>query len=544
MKRLKAIVLLTMLLMFSDITIAYAATNFPPVDTTVTITSTNLPIVWIEVGGDSIMRDQRITAYMKIIYNGKGVLNYADTVAFPGQRVDYEGYIALRHRGNSSYACPKKPYLFHTMEGPLEQTDKKKKVSLLGMGKDNKWALLAPYQDKSMIRDLLAYEISGPWMEYTPQGRFCEVYLDGIYYGVFILTEVVSQGKNRLNLPDPGDSDDALTGGYIMEVDCDDEPYHLSKYAPTNSNGYSFSGRSIYFQYKWPDYEDMTQEQIDYIDNAIDEMEDAFASPRYKDPEVGYAKYIDVQNFVDYQLAEELAHNVDAYRLSGKFFKRRDSVDNRFKMVIWDMNLAYGNAKHLFAWKNDNWRYRDNANMYYQGEMNLIPFWWIRLNNDNAYKERLKERWAQYRESNVSDRNIMATIDSLTRVVTSYGAMDRNSRAWPTWGEYVWPNYYVSTDYEDEIAYLKQWLTERIAWMDSKLGYVAPEPPDPPEPQFVVGDCNGDGQVTIGDVNFLIDVLLTGETLDEQTFTRCDVNSDGEISIADVTSLIEILLYL
>lgn len=534
-----------MLLMLSDITTAHAATNFPPVDTTVTITSTNLPIVWIEVGGDSIMRDQRITAHMKIIDNGRGLLNYADTVAHPNQRVDYEGYIALRHRGNSSYACPKKPYSFHTMEGPLEQTDKKKKVALLGMGKDNKWALLAPYQDKSMIRDLLAFEIARPWMEYTPQGRFCEVYLDGIYYGVFILTEVVSQGKNRLNLPDPGDSDDALTGGYIMEVDCDEGYYHKSKYYPMNSNsGGVYRDKSIYFQYDWPDYEDMTQEQIDYIDNAIDEMEAAFASSKYKDPEVGYRKYIDVQNFVDYQLTEELAHNVDAYRLSGKFFKRRDSVDSRFKMVIWDMNLTFGNARHLQGWRTDKWMYNNNPYMVLNGEEYLIPFWWYKLNKDPAYKDEVMARWAQYRESNVSDRNIMATIDSLTSVITSHGAVERNSMAWPTWGEFVWPNYYISTDFEDEIAYLKQWLTERIAWMDSKLGYVAPEPPDPPEPQFVDGDCNGDGQVTIADVNFLIDVLLSGETLDEQTFMRCDVNSDGETSIADVTALIEILLYL
>ena len=59
-----------------------------------------------------------------------------------------------------------------------------------------------------------------------------------------------------------------------------------------------------------------------------------------------YDQYLDVENFVDYQIAMELGHNVDGYRLSGKFFKRRDSVDARFKMVVWDMNLAYGNADY------------------------------------------------------------------------------------------------------------------------------------------------------------------------------------------------------
>ena len=156
---------------------------------------------------------------MKILYNGDGELNYADTVAHPGQHIDYEGYVALRYRGNSSYyMSDKKPYSFRPLDKPLEKGGVKKKVSILGMGKDNNWALLAPFADKSMMRDLLAFEISRPWMEYTPQDHYCELFVDGIYFGVYILSEVVSNGMYRLNLPYPGYSGDALTGGYIMEV--------------------------------------------------------------------------------------------------------------------------------------------------------------------------------------------------------------------------------------------------------------------------------------------------------------------------------------
>ena len=198
--------------------------NFPPDDKTVVIDSTNLPIVWIEVNGATIQRYDRIGARMKIIHNGKGQYNYGDTVAHPGQHIDYEGYISLRYRGNTTYSqSPKKPYSFRTLSKPYEQGDNKKKVSILGMGKDNNWALLAPYSDKSMIRDLLAFEVARPWMEYTPQGRFCELYLDGVYYGVYILTELVTKGNHRLNLDDPGEEGDELTGGYIMEVGDNDE---------------------------------------------------------------------------------------------------------------------------------------------------------------------------------------------------------------------------------------------------------------------------------------------------------------------------------
>ena len=75
--------------------------NYPPDNEDVQLNSTNLPIVWIDVDGRYIDRDERITARMKIIHNGNGQLNYADTVAHPGQTIDYEGYVALRYRGSS-----------------------------------------------------------------------------------------------------------------------------------------------------------------------------------------------------------------------------------------------------------------------------------------------------------------------------------------------------------------------------------------------------------------------------------------------------------
>jgi len=446
--------------------------NFPPDNANVALDSTNLPIVWVEVDGVTVDRFERIPAHMKIIYNGKGNLNYADTVAHPGQSVDYEGPIALRYRGNSSLnASDKKPYSFRTLEKPLKKSSKKKKVEILGLGKDNNWALLAPYSDKSMMRDLLAFELARPWMEYVPQGRYCELFLDGTYYGVYILCEVVSKGKHRLNLAKPGTSGDALTGDYLVEVDYDDDVNYVSKYHPVDSLGRPITDRFVHFQFKSPEIEKMKAPQIAYITTLIDEMERVMASPQCSDPQTGYRKYIDVTSFIDYQLAMELGHNIDGYRKSGKFYKRRDSGDGRFKMVVWDMNIAYGNCKIRDGWRTDTWIYQSNDLMRDQNEDLLVPFWWYRLNGDKAYVEQLKARWAQYRNTNLTEERVMAVIDSLATELTSCGAEQRNSQAWPRWGEYVWPNYYIAKDFNDEIAHLKQWVKDRIAWMDERLGY-------------------------------------------------------------------------
>ena len=508
--------------------------NYRPDNKNVRLTSTNLPIVWIDVDGNYIDRDERITARMKIIHNGDGNLNYADTVAHPGQNIDYEGYVALRYRGSSSFSMSdKKPYSFRPLDKPLEEGGEKKKVNILGMGKDNNWALLAPYADKSMLRDLLAIEVSRPWMEYTPQGRYCEMFLDGIYYGVYILTEVDSKGKHRINLPDPGETGASITGGYIMEVNrTDGEVTHTSRYHPVSSSGTAYNNQYIHFQYKSPDYEDMTTDQVHYINGRIDEMERVLWNYRPTgDP--SYRAYLDMENFVDYQIAMELGHNVDGYRLSGKFFKRRDSEDARFKMVVWDNNLSYGNADYYNGWRTDTWIYKNNNVLNSSGDTQLIPFWWYKLNTDPEYTAAIKSRWAQYRRNNLREDRIMATVDSLANVLTEYGAERRNSQAWPRWGEYVWPNYYIADNYADEVDWLKEWLHDRIAWMDQQLGF------DPNA--SLRGDVDGDGSVTIADATTLIDYLLSGNGngIDVDA-ADCDQNST--VTISDVTALIDYLL--
>ena len=508
--------------------------NYAPDNKNVRLTSTNLPIVWLDVDGQYIDRDERITARMKIIHNGDGQLNYADTVAHPGQRIDYEGYVALRYRGSSSFGMSdKKPYSFRPIDKPLEEGGEKVKVKILGMGKDNNWALLAPYADKSMMRDLLAFEVSRPWMEYTPQGRFCELYLDGIYYGVYILTEVVSKGKHRLNLPDPGMEGDSITGGYIMEVNrTDGEVTYISKYHPVSNTGSQYWNKVINFQFKSPDYEELTAEQVSYITGRINQMETSLWNYRPTGT-TEYRQYLDLTNFVDYQIAMELGHNVDAYRLSGKFFKRRDSEDPRFKMVVWDMNLAYGNADYYNGWRTDTWIYKNNNTLNSAGDEQLIPFWWYKLNTDPEYTAALQTRWAQYRRANLREDRIMATVDSLASVLTANGAERRNSQAWPRWGEYVWPNYYVASDFQDEVSFLKQWLSDRIAWMDSQFGF------DPNA--FLRGDVNGDGYVNITDVTVLVGYLLNGNA-SQLDADAADCNGDGLVNITDVTILISYVL--
>lgn len=470
----------TLLCMLLCLTALYAqrADNYPPTkNAQVKLSETNLPIVFIDVDGKMILREERITAKIKIIDNGTGKTNYADLATHPDQKVDYEGYISLKYRGNSSFnSSDKKPYGFKTIAKPLEEGGKKEKVSLLGLGKDNDWVLLAPFSDKSMIRDVLTFELGRPYLDWVPSSRHVEVVVDGKYYGIYILTERPGKGKNRLNLHDPGEDGGDLTGDWRVEIDRDDEDhYYRSKYHPYGRYGTVDNTKYITYQYDDPEYEDFADLPAGTekaIQKSIDDMEDCFAGDNYKDPVNGYRKYIDVTSFIDYMLSTEFTFNVDGYRLSSHMYKysetraKNEGLDSRWKCTLWDFNIALGNADYYKGSRTDLWQYDMNSR---ETDNQLVPFWWKRLIDDPAYQTDLKARWAQYREGQYADNRIDAKIDSLATLLTSGGAMERNEAAWGMFGRYVWPNAYVGYSFNDEISYLKRWIKSRLTFMDKKL---------------------------------------------------------------------------
>lgn len=460
-------------------------------DKNVKINGGGLPIVFINVKGEMIQKNSHILAYMKIIDNGEGQLNYSDTIAHPGQTVDYEGWVGIKYRGNSSFnSADKKPFAIQTLKTNVttEWGGEKKKVNILGMGKDNKWAMLAPWADKSMIRDALAFELGRPWFDFTPETRFCEVILDGTYYGVYVFTERVSKGKTRLNLHDPGEDNGDLTGDFLVEVDRDDAPNYISQYHPWSSlKGDEEYWRYIKYQFKSPEEEDFAELPRGTqaaIENEIDKMESSFVGNNWNNPGLGYRKYIDVTSFIDYMLTTELAMNIDGYRLSTNYYKysntraMADGLDSRWKMSLWDFNIAYGNANYYNGTSTDKWQYLFNQRE--GGDNEHVPFYWYKMLSDDTYVSEMCERWKAYREGNHSDEALFATVDSLANRLINSGAVERNQKAWQILGRSgVWPCPNNPKTYDEEMTYLKNWLKKRVAFMDKELLNKESEPDKP-----------------------------------------------------------------
>jgi hypothetical protein len=77
------------------------------------------------------------------------------------------------------------------------------------------------------------------------------------------------------------------------------------------------------------------------------------------------------------------------------------------------------------------------------------------------------DSWKEYRTTILSDARVEEVIDSLTTMLAD--AQQWNFEAFPVLNQYVWANNYVGGSYENEIAYLKGWISDRIAWIDIKL---------------------------------------------------------------------------
>lgn len=425
--------------------------NYPP-PVTVTLTSTNLPIVLINTNNSRIYKDKKIDAVLTIIQNEEGKLNYADTIKHKDQTIDYAGTISLKYRGNSSFTnSEKKPFSIK-----LDSA-----ACLLGMRASNKWALQAPYSDRSLIRDVLTFELAKNYFEYSPEARLCEVILDGKYYGVYFLSEKVTGMK----IKKAGEEGNKLTGGYIIEME---NPNAREKVACQSKNW------NIRYCYKKPD-EKITDVQRHYIDSVLMVMETAFLVNNYEH----LKEVVDIQSFLDYQLISEFTHNHDSYSRSVYLYKHRDKKDGRIKATIWDYNVALGNGNFMDAWRTDTWRINDNPDRtLLHGEIDSLKFFWGRLLSHEEYRLQLKERWKEYRANDFSDESVMHKIDSLATLLTVGGAEERNGRAWQIWRRkeygikeplYIWPNKYVSSTFEDEIEFLKDWIRKRLIWIDNHI---------------------------------------------------------------------------
>ena len=428
-----------------------------------TLTSSNLPIIKINTKGKSIVNEPKILADMELIYNGVGKINNVTD-----KPTGYLGKTGIEFRGSTSQQLfPKKPYGFELW---VDSTEKSRKVALLGMPEESDWVLNATYNDKTLMRDVLAYDLATRIGRYATRTRYCEMLINNKYEGLYILMEKVKKDKNRVDVSTlklTDNTGDDVTGGYILKVDKTEGSKSRLWNTTLTINGINYT---IPIQIEYPKLADITEAQFTYIKNYVTEFETSLKGSDYLTPKAKWRDMIDIDSFVDYFLITEFTKNVDGYRLSTYFYKDKDSKGGKLKMgPAWDYNLAFGNADYLDGYKSTGWQYRVNdlaipaKDTYF-----LSPTWWERLSADSTFRYKASKRWEVLRKTMFNPDRINAWMDSTANVLQE--PRNRNNSRWTgVLGFKIWPNYYVGATYENETSWMKDWIRQRTSWLDGQL---------------------------------------------------------------------------
>lgn len=425
--------------------------------------SSNLPIIVVDSAGVNIdlANNPNAPRPFRPVYTVVIDRDAADGLARINGTPDFTGRGGMHVRGQSSSGFPKKQYAWETWNNEEED----KNVSILGMPSESDWILYAPYSDKTLMRNAIVYEsaraVRGNWG--GVRTRYVEVFFNSNggtvsmndYRGVYVMMEKIKRDNDRIDVEKLSDlvtDPELITGGYIFKKD--KGPY---------SSPWSTAIERVPLDMHYP--ETPNAAQFAYLRGYVNDMEAALHSSTFDAPDSGYRSFIDSGTFIDAHLFTETFKDIDGYRISTYYSKSRGGKINA--LPVWDFNLGLGNANYLQGENPTGWYYPQvNAPDYY---------WYQRLFQDTEFDLEYWDRFWQLRRSLLTTSNMMAAIDrhdaELDGDNGSPNAVTRNFDEWRILGTYVWPNAAGSgsrTTHQSEVDWMKNWLTQRLAWMETQ----------------------------------------------------------------------------
>ena len=400
--------------------------------------SSTLPLVVIATFGNDIDNDRNSQFSYVATVMPDPVTKRASLLG----PLDYQGRGGIGLRGESSAGFDQRSYSWETQD----DLGADKPVSVLGLPEESDWVLYAPYTDKSMMRNeftfsrMRALRGDGSAM----RAVYCEVFVNtqpgealsmNDYRGVYVLLERIKRDSERINLASLGNADTSsvlVTGGYIFRKD-----------KPSLTN-YSFDTAVAGIPLQVVEPSAPNNQQTTYLEEHLEEFENALFGNDFADPEDGYAKYIDPLTFIDNQLFVEITKQIDGYRLSTYFTKDRG---RRIKALpLWDYNLSLGNADYLTGEFPEGWYYQQLGGTDYP--------WYPRLHEDPAFTLAFWDRYWELRRGVFSNSAVLKEVSTRrtrllggrTESVTNNTSQSiqtpaaRHFRRWPILGTYIWPN--------------------------------------------------------------------------------------------------------
>ena len=324
---------------------------------------TGLPVVYVqtEKGKAITSKTEYVSAELRI--RGVEGLPGLDPVA-----------CEIRGRGNTTWTWPKKPYLIKLDE----------KQPVFGMHEHKRWVLLANFMDRTLMRNLVSMKVSSMMshLDWTPGCVPVELVLNGKHQGSYLLIEQVRVDNHRVNITEMTPNDnagDAVTGGYLLELD-----FHYDnevQWIDPHGGNFQWGNQSgVPFGIKYPDPDDLTSQQLAYIKKYVYDTAEALYGKDFRDPEKGYAAWLDVDSFIDYWIVFEVMGNHELGN-PGSVFMHKDRKGKLVAGPCWDFDwgvLSYNTSPHART-----------------GLVNGEAIWYKRLMQDPAFKTKLKARFEE-----------------------------------------------------------------------------------------------------------------------------------------------------
>ena len=356
----------------------------------------------------------------------KATFRFEDPSRFYTDEEVVEATGRIKGRGNTTWGMPKKPYRI--------KLDEKTHVFSRWGNKD--WILLANYSDKTLLRNIMAMEISRICgMSWTPMMLSVEVYLNGQYQGVYAFSDHKEVAGHRVNIEVAKETD--LEGGYYLEIEeAMDEPVCFN----------TVWGTPVMFH----EPEQPTAAQQKYVKEWFDGFEHALERVQGQH-DYSYRSYIDVPSFINYYIIQEIAKNPDGnVRKSTYLTKEKGKPLEMYH--VWDFDITLGNCDYTNFEKPEGWQMR-------------YVKWYNQLFFDPAFKKAVVDRWNELYPALLTQ--VPAFLDRQYALMD--GAEARNFDRWQILGVKVWPNYYYFPTYEQEYDFLKEFYEDRLAWLNDRI---------------------------------------------------------------------------
>lgn len=403
---------------------------------------TNLPTLSIHVQDDVLPRERSVdfdSQSLLIYENGTMIQEYP---------------ILFRVRGNFSATHDNKAFRMkyndgkshHVMRGGSNESPTKCK----------KWVLINSYRDKTLMRNPVAWAMSKRGeRDWTPWCQVVDLIVNGDYHGTYTLADAVSVDKNRIDITEMSEfdiDDEYISGGYLVEADNNysREPYHFK-----SDHGNTMSVHE-------PDEDVMQPEQFDYIRNKWNSMESIVFGADYMNKETGMRSVIDIESFIKWFLISEFNGNTD---MICQVFHYKERDDEHFYTgPIWDADLALENDQTTYpANQRMDWTYKVRQTGNYS---QLVS----RVLSDPSVFAQLQETWANLRKKgNFEPDDLAADVDSIRNEIRASSTL--NFIRWPYLNQWISLNPQVPGSWELEVDRVRDFVIDRVAWMDEMLSY-------------------------------------------------------------------------